>query len=461
MIKEQHISRIITFTKDIYPNYRTLKNKFSFNSKISCKDKIILLKKGNNIRLRQFAQEAVDKGALGLICDSSFNASNISREFPLLRITNINRYYNDILDLIYDYPTSKMFKVGVTGTDGKTSTCHFIAEMISKISPQKKIGMITSEGNGIYPKLRKTNYTTPDNYLLYHNYSKFRESNVDILIVECSSQGLHQGRLNSHSFDVSILTNINRDHIEYHGSLKNYLKSKMILFNMTTKSVFVNKKNKNIRFANKKVSKVLFSDSIMVNNKISDNYIPRDLLYKLMSQMFPKKKSIIKNKLKKLKSVNGRHNYILGKKKEKIVIDYAHTPSAMMLVCEKITKSREFQLNKYKLFIVFGCGGDRDKEKRRLMGKIAMKYADHIIVTDDNPRLEDPKSITNQIISVFNTKTSFEEIHNRKLAIKTAIKKANSDCVILIIGKGNESEIIYNKHVKKHNDIEYVNSIVR
>ena len=180
-----------------------------------------------------------------------------------------------------------------------------------------------------------------------------------------------------------------------------------------------------------------------------------------MSQMFPKKKSIIKNKLKKLESVNGRYNYILGKKKEKIVIDYAHTPSAMMLVCEKITKSREFQLNKYKLFIVFGCGGDRDKEKRKLMGKVAMKYADHIIVTDDNPRLEDPKSITNQIISVFNAKTSFEEIHNRKLAIKTAIKKANSDCVILIIGKGNESEIIYNKHVKKHNDIEYVNSIVR
>ena len=91
MIKEQHLSRIITFTKDIYPNYRTLKDKFSFNSKNSCRDKIILLKKGNNVRLSQFTQEAVDKGALGLICDSSFNASNISREFPILRITNINR----------------------------------------------------------------------------------------------------------------------------------------------------------------------------------------------------------------------------------------------------------------------------------------------------------------------------------------------------------------------------------
>ena len=142
-------------------------------------------------------------------------------------------------------------------------------------------------------------------------------------------------------------------------------------------------------------------------------------------------------------------------------MDYAHTSSSFLLACKSAVNTFNLNQQKNKLLIVFGCGGDRDKSKRKEMGKIASKYADHIILTDDNPRSENPKNITYEISKALMKKTSYEIINNRKMAIKKSIKLTSADDIVLIIGKGNEPMIMYNNKKVKHNDIEYINTLIR
>ena len=150
---------------------------------------------------------------------------------------------NIFLSNIYNKPLNGKKVIGVTGTDGKTSMIHLLAQSYIKLG--KKVGVISTEGNGIYPILKKTSYTTPRNDLLFKFFDLFDKKSIDIILIECSSQGLHQGRLNYIDFDISLVTNITRDHLDYHKNYLNYIKSKCILLNMTKKSNFLNKDCKN------------------------------------------------------------------------------------------------------------------------------------------------------------------------------------------------------------------------
>ena len=452
--------KIIDFVSNIYKKNTINYRNFVFSSKDACKDKIFILKYGNRKNQQQHINEAITKGIKGLITDSKTSTEKIKSNIPILKISRINEKLNAFLDHLYSYPTREMLKIGVTGTNGKTSTCYFLAQFLSKLYPRKNIGIITSEGNGIYPKLSSTMRTTPENHLLYWEYHKMRQKNVKILIVECSSQGLHQGRLNSHSFDVSILTNLSRDHIDYHKNHENYVQSKLSLLQMTTKYIFINESQKTLKIGNNNAKKILYKHDS--NMKYSKNpTVPEDLFVKFTNALAQGRKKNICKIISKLKSIKGRYHYVHGKKREIYLIDYAHTASSFLDICKYAKKIVSSSLKNMKLLIIFGCGGDRDKEKRIIMASCAEKYADYIIVTDDNPRSEDPIKITNQIAKSLTKKYNYEVINNRKAAIRRSLDFARNNYLILLLGKGNESKIIYKNKEIYHNDIKYVESLVR
>ncbi len=452
--------KIIDFVSNIYKKNNISYRNFVFSSKDSCKEKILILKYGNCENQQQFINEAVAKGIRGLVIDGKTSIKNIQSNIPILKINSLNKNLNSFLDHLYSYPTKDMFKIGITGTNGKTSTCHFLAQFISKLFPRKNIGIITSEGNGIYPKLSSTMRTTPENHLLYWEYHKMRQKNVKILIVECSSQGLHQGRLNSHLFDVSILTNLNEDHIDYHKNYENYIQSKLLLLQMTSKYMFINKSLNTLKILNDNAKKIFYRHDSYT--KYSKNpLVPEDLFIKFAKVFAPQSKKNVGNIISKLKSIQGRYHFVYGKKREIYLIDYAHTSSAFLDVCKYAKKTTSSSLYDMKLLIIFGCGGDRDKEKRITMANHAMKYADYIIVTDDNPRSEDPIKITNQISKSLTEKINYEIINNRKSAIRRSLDFARSNYLILLLGKGNESKIIYKNKEIYHNDIKYVESLIK
>ena len=452
--------KIVNFAGNIYNQGTINHRKFVFSSRDICKGRILVLKRGNKKSIQNYIREARSKGIMGIVTENNISKDDMNYDLPILKISNLSVKLNSFLDYIYSYPTKDMIKIGVTGTNGKTSTCHFLAQFLSNIFPRRNIGVITSDGNGVYPNLSPTSRTTPENHLLYREYEKMRRKNVRILIIECSSQGLHQGRLNSHSFDISILTNIVRDHIEYHKNHANYVDSKLRLLKMTTKYIFIDESLKNLKIENGSAKKIFFKYS-PTRKSINEPLIPRDLLIKFGKTFDQYKISKQDHYLSQLKHIPGRYQLVRGNKDEIFLIDYAHTSSSFLDICKYAKSLLTSYFSNMKLLIIFGCGGDRDKEKRITMASHAKKYADFIIVTDDNPRSEDPKKITSQIKDVLNMKNNFEIINNRKAAIRRSLDFARDKYLILLLGKGNESKIIYKDREIYHNDIEFVESLIK
>ena len=464
------IKDIIRFTKGIKPKILKLKEMFSFNSKDYCKNKILVLGNSSKKNIYGYINEAINNGIIGLIVTTTIDLNLLIKDIPVLKSKYLGDNLNIFLDYLYNQPLKNKKIIGVTGTDGKTSTCHLIANSLTTLG--KKVGIISTEGNGIYPRLKYIGYTTPRSDILYKVFDSFKRKNVDVIIIECSSQGLHQGRLNNIIFNDSIITNLNKDHIEYHKTLKNYVESKKKLLDMTIGNIFINIdcKNSVSKFSNIKKSNTIFygsdiDEKIIYNliekpSTLENNFIKsnRSLLYRLLlnnNYSLSKIKSIL---AKKPKEIKGRMNYFNDKKNNATyIIDYAHTENALEILL------RDIKLQSRKLFLItlFGCGGNRDVSKRSKMGIIAKKYSDKIILTDDNPRNEDSMSIIDDIHKKIKDKSNIYIIPNRKKAIRKALSMSTEDTVIVFAGKGNEDNIIYNDKVMSHNDINYLTKLLK
>ena len=310
---------------------------------------------------------------------------------------------------------------------------------------------------GIKSKIRitKTNLTSPDIITLHKNLEMLKKDKIDNVIIEASSHGLNQNRLDGLNFKAGIFTNFSQDHLDYHKTMKEYLNAKLILFSklLPKKSNIITDKKIQVFEKLKKISKARKLKVFEINKHVKKiNEIPSELVGSFqiknlsMAVIAARLCNLSNNKIckaiKKINIIEGRLNLIKTFKSNiKVFIDYAHTPEALRTVLKSLKKNYNF-----KISLVFGCGGERDFKKRPLMAKIAKSFCEKIYVTDDNPRNESPTKIRKEIISNLNGSNYFE-IGNRSKAIKRAISNAEPNEIVLVAGKGHESSQDYGNKI--------------
>ena len=463
------------FLKDYFPNLKRRYQKISFsgvafNSKQVKKNNLFFAIKGKKFDGNRYINEAIKNGARIII-------SSLKKEKIIDNVLFLNhKNPRQLLSLI----SYKIFKkkpknlIAVTGTNGKTSVANFYHQILTLNNKRSAyIGTLGINGKSNYKKVSNTTF---DSIQLSKSLDKLKKKKTDNVILEASSHGLDQHRLDGLRFDIGIFTNLSRDHLDYHKTMKKYFNAKLILFknlmkkkshvifDENTKQAQIIKKicnNNNInQFTIGKNSGDLIIKNYLVSGNKQEvtfvldkkNYSFRtNLIGKiqvknlLMSLLAAYKSSIpinnILKAIKYIKAVPGRMEKIASLLNNSItILDYAHTPEALKTTILSIKD--QFRHRKIKL--LFGCGGDRDKPKRRIMGKIANNLCENIYLTDDNPRSEDPSLIRKQI-KIKISKSKLVEIPNRKKAIETAIMDLKSDEILIVAGKGHENYQEYKK----------------
>ena len=434
----------------------------AFDSSKVKKNYIFFAIKGNRFDGNNYIEKAIKKGARVIISEKKL--SKINNDVIFIQTTNIRKLLSEVS---YKFLNSKPKKfIAVTGTNGKSSIADFYYQILSLNS--KKVASIGTIGLRYKDKKRSLVNTTIDPIQL-SSILNFLKKKIENVILEASSHGLKQNRLDGLLFDIGIFTNLSHDHLDYHKTMKDYLNSKLYLFKKLIKKngsiitdstipeykkirkISLEKKlNLNLIF-HKKTGIDLISHKfenekqileIKFNNKKYNfelNLIGKIQIKNILMAILASYKSGLKikkilNVMHKIKPVEGRLEKIGNiKNKSKVILDYAHTPEALELALLNLKE----QFPESKINLVFGCGGDRDKKKRSLMGKIAEKYSDKIFLTDDNPRYENPNKIRKDIKKGIK-KAIIEEISNRKHAIDKAIQDLKSGDLLLVAGKGHE-----------------------
>ena len=421
---------------------------------------------------QSYLNQAITKGLKVILTNTFLKKINLTQ----IVVSDLDK---EVLNLLkFRQPIQPKLSIGITGTNGKTSTAWYLAQIcnINKI-PTKLVGTLGYFKN--LKKIKDSTLTTPNSLDLYQ-FAYSNQKNKNYLILEASSHGLHQGRLNNINIDIAVFTNLSHDHLDYHKNFTSYAKSKFLLFSrvLNKKGIAVlnyrlknykdlkkKLKSKNIKiitFGSKDIYFYRNSSSILSIygkkykiNKIDLNSIQKENLECAIACAIAMKIKINKiiNILPYLKSANGRFqeiNYI--KKSSKIIIDFAHTPDAFINVLKMYTNKKN------KPSIVFGCGGERDKGKRKEMAIIAKKYADKIYITDDNPRNESAENIR-KTLKKYCSKGI--EIPNRRIAIKIAISEINTHEILIIAGKGHENFQIIKNNKIKFDDYEIAKNFIK
>jgi len=436
------------------------------NSKNIKKGSIFLAYPGESSDGRSYIDEAIKKGAGAIIYDPFGFEWNTRWNLPNLPVKKLKNNISNIASQFYNHPSKKINLIGVTGTNGKTSSVYWITQCLKHLD--RRATMISTIGYGFIEKLEPTANTTPDALKIQSILNDFDMNKVQDACIEVSSHGIEQGRVAGVDFDVRLFTNLSRDHLDYHGSIKSYAKiKKMFLLDATKGNLVINIDDplgekifqeskldasqkisfgignscslqaRNLVTEDKKTKFDLFYKG--KNTKVLVSAVGRYNIYNILGVIgvlisLGHQIESINPILKCLNQVPGRAEVLETgiNKCPKIIIDYAHTPDAFKNILGSLKSSKYKNLN-----IVFGCGGDRDKGKRKEMAAIVNQYADFVIVTSDNPRNEDPKKIIDDICQ--DLSISNMVIEDRELAIKEILKKSDSDDLILIAGKGHET----------------------
>ena len=388
--------------------------------------------------------DAINNGAKKIICEYG-NYPN------MIKVDNTNTYLHKYLKDNYLKYINRLKIIGITGTNGKTTTSYLIYQAMNILGI--KCAYIGTIGFYINGKIKDNINTTPDILTLYHMLSKCVKENVKYVVMEVSSQGLYYNRVDGLKFDYAVFTNLTIEHLDFHKTMDNYLKEKMKLFsnlkedgisiinsddqyyknfitdNCITYGVLGDYKIRNINYN-------INNSSFTVNNiKYKTSLIGEYNIYNLCVVIIILKQlgisdDKIYNTILKLDSAPGRMDKIKYKDSI-IIIDYAHTPDAV----EKVLKTLK---DKGRITTIIGCGGNRDKSKRKIMGSIASKNSDYVIFTSDNPRYEESEDI---IIDMIQNVDSFNyEIEiNRENAIIKGIQRLEKNDILLILGKGHEN----------------------
>lgn len=437
-----------------------------------------------------YAGQAINKGAIAVLWEPTADMNEmpiICQEIPLYKVELLHKKIGILAAEFYENPSHDMRVIGVTGTNGKTSVVHFIAQVLTE--NDSLCGLIGTLGNGLYGKTKPSTHTTPDAIKVQKLLSNMKAAKAKSVAIEVSSHALHQYRVADVEFDIAVFTNLTREHLDYHESMENYAneKKKLFLYHSLKVAVinqddsFAQQVGQNInreqtriigfstRFSNQYKSEgKSFSASVKQNidqliYAKNSHYHSSGSLFDLCigEKIIPVKLPLIgefnisnalatagvlyalgykleeiANALEELKNVPGRMEIIsnYSNKKIQVVVDYAHTPDALE---KSLTALKKHCKN--NLWCIFGCGGNRDKGKRAEMAQISELNADKIIITSDNPRDEDPVKIIQDIEKGMNADADYKVEIDRSSAIKLAIDLAEQNDIILIAGKGHEN----------------------
>ncbi len=425
---------------------------------------------------RRFIAQAVASGANAVIWDAQDFKWNDEWQIPNLSVHDLRHQAGVIADHVYGQPSQKLWMIGVTGTNGKTSISHWLAKAFSGV--ELKCAMLGTLGNGFAGALQTTVNTTPDALVLHGLLAEFVEQGAQAAVMEVSSHALTQGRVNGVHYDVALLTNLTRDHLDYHGDMQSYAAAKRRLFDwvslqhavLNLDDAFGAELAESLKDASIEVVGYGLSDASLqlaerlgirmvygnltqmdahgLDLKLHTSWGGAELHSKLIGRFNASNllgalavllvsKVSMEDAVRELglqKAVAGRMQTLGGKAAPAVVVDYAHTPDALekvLIALREVTAASDG-----KLICVFGCGGDRDRGKRPMMGTVASKFADVRIVTSDNPRGEDPHAIIEAIAAGMSG--DYQVIEDRARAITHAIEKAKPNDTVLLAGKGHE-----------------------
>lgn len=421
---------------------------------------------GNQFDGHKMAKQALQSGAVAVISERDLKING------QIKVQNTRKAYSQIASNFYDNPTKKLKLIGVTGTNGKTSTSFFIKNMLNGMG--YKCGLIGTIENDFGDGKTESILTTPEPMELQKLFRNMVNNNCEYCVMEVSSQALAQKRVYGLEYEISILTNITVDHLDYHITMENYINSKLELLKNSKKAI-VNIDDSNVKTALSRIEcpvvtcstvdnkadytakNVICNESFVQYELVGINCIGRInvnlpgefTVYNSLcasSALLELGFSIedIANSTEKIKQVKGRAERVPVPRNFTVIIDYAHTPDGL----ENILKCIK-GFSKGRIITVFGCGGDRDKSKRAEMGRIAGELSNIAVVTSDNPRTENPLLIINDILGgMEKTKSRLAIIENRRQAIEFALSKARRGDVVLLAGKGHETyQIIGNEKI--------------
>lgn len=430
--------------------------------------------RGTAVDGHKFVASAIEKGAVTIVCEEIPEGLEGKCTFVLVKDSAVA--LGKLIAQWYDNPSDKLILVGVTGTNGKTTIATLLYNMFRKMG--HKVGLISTVCNYIDAEAVPTEHTTPDPLTLHALMARMVDAGCEYAFMEVSSHAIDQKRISGLSFNGGIFTNLTRDHLDYHKTVENYLKAKKKFFDDLPTSAFaltnLDDKSGMVMLQNTKAKKLTYSlrtladfkgkileshfdgTELLINNReVSVQFVGRFNAYNLLAVYgaavaLGKEPEEILITLSTLHSVAGRFETIRSPKGFTVIVDYAHTPDALTNVLNGI---HEVLDGNGKVITVVGCGGNRDKGKRPMMAKEAVRLSDQVILTSDNPRFEEPDSIIEDMVAGLSTADMDKTlcITDRKQAIKTAITLAQKGDVVLVAGKGHEDyqEV---KGIKHHFD---------
>ncbi|MFX3622648.1 MAG: UDP-N-acetylmuramoyl-L-alanyl-D-glutamate--2,6-diaminopimelate ligase [Ectobacillus sp.] len=425
----------------------------------------------------KFAAQAAAQGAAAIVAERPLDV-----DVPVVLVKDTTRALAVLADYFYGQPTQKLHLIGITGTNGKTTTSHIVNEIMR--AHGHKTGLIGTINMKIGDETFDVKNTTPDSLTLQKNFHYMIENEVTSAVMEVSSHALHLGRVHGCDYDVAVFTNLTQDHLDYHKTMEEYQQAKGLLFAQlgnsfrhdrvkyavlnndeeASKAYKVSTQATIITYGIDQKSDIMARDITMTSSGTAFTLVTPQAEVKVTMKLVGKFNvynvlaataaclvskvplATIVHVIQNMPGVAGRFEVVDGGQDFTVIVDYSHTPDSLENALKTIR-----QFAKGKVYCVVGCGGDRDRAKRPIMADIAAKYADYAIYTSDNPRSENPQSILDDMIACVKA-DNYEVIVDRKEAIWRAVAAAQAEDVILIAGKGHETYQIIGSEVFDFDD---------
>ena len=437
-------------------------NEIHFDSRNVKMDDVFIAVRGTITDGHNYIETAINSGAKAIVCEAL--PEQLVNEITYVEVYDSNQALAIMASNFYGNPSRNLRLVGTTGTNGKTTVSSLLYQLFKKAG--YKVGLLSTIKIMVDDTEYSTRHTTPDPLVINQHLNLMNEAGVEFCFMEVSSHGIHQKRTEGLVFEGAIFTNLSHDHLDYHKTFAEYRDTKKMLFDGLPKNAFaltnIDDKNGLVMLQNTAARKKTYAlnsyadyrAQILENQfdgqllKIDNNEFWSKLIghfnaYNMLAiyataDLLGLEKLEILRLLSELENVDGRFQYFISKEKITAIVDYAHTPDALKNVLETINTLRTGNEN---VITVVGCGGDRDRSKRPVMGHIASAMSNKAIFTSDNPRTESPATIIEEMeggVEPQNVK-KIVSIENRKQAIKTACQLASANDIILVAGKGHET----------------------